>query len=195
MGERVETEGSFIGSTVAINEEYVFNVLKENAYLPSSMSLREFRHLLRQRSQLEKATSAMNTAEHSQGELKQFKEEDYGLFLSKKTAYKYELNLAKNYHKRYLPPLNPQELQACSVLYSQLQVVKKEDQSKYSKICCMLRYPYQTLYNDFSILNFVSDMNYATFELYFRKVCWLHRKCASARGVCEHVGSFFEANL
>ena len=59
----------------------------------------------------------------------------------------------------------------------------------------MLRYPYQTLYDDFSILNFVSDMNYATFELYFRKVGWLHRKCASARGVCEHVGFFFEANL
>jgi hypothetical protein len=74
-------------------------------------------------------------------------------------------------------------------MYNSLCESKKVDYQKYNEFCSVLRYPYQTLYNNFEVINFVSEMSFETFEYFFRKVIFIHRTCEKDKQniMCCHI--------
>jgi hypothetical protein len=99
--------------------------------------------------------------------------------------------MAKSYHKRRTSELSAQELEYCSQVYCNLCSARKIDSGVYNEFCSVLRFPYQTLYNNFEIINFVSEMKFETFEYFYRKIIMIHRRCQKCEnsGVCGHIES------
>lgn len=58
----------------------------------------------------------------------------------------------------------------------------------YKSISALLRSPYQTVFNNISFVNFISEMQEETFEYYFRRILRIHRKCPLTAGPkCRHL--------
>lgn len=76
----------------------------------------------------------------------------------------------------------------CAV-YQSLEELRERCRPRYQLVKSFLRYPYQTVCNDFSELDGNDHLSMPGFEESFGMILKLHRKCQES-GLCRHIQTF-----
>ena len=80
-------------------------------------------------------------------------------------------------------------------MYGIIQLIKSKSIDAYNQILSFIKYPYQTVVNNFTVLNIVKEMNINTFLIYMARIKYYHRKCYKKDDhsfVCHHIQTFDE---
>jgi hypothetical protein len=74
--------------------------------------------------------------------------------------------------------------------------VKHQSIPQYNNILSFVKYPYQTVVNNFSILNIVKEMSLESWLWYMARIKHCHQKCLEKgddkKMICSHIEKFAE---
>ncbi len=125
-----------------------------------------------------------------------YTKEDFSLFINEENTYKYENNMKKKYHKTPSEELSKEQSEYFTQVYTFLEVVKIESTDLYNQTIAFIKYPYQSVVNDFTIVNITKDMSLSSFLAFISRIKYYHHmKCYSKdnnKKICCHFDKFIE---